>query len=89
VGWEADLINYFRNHADEQELSGERDTPTGRARSHAACSQVSDYLVIPDPMSGSEKHVAVLSHCGTPMSRVHTRAASSVANLVASTRAHP
>jgi hypothetical protein len=30
VEWEADLINYFRNHAGEKELVGERDTPTGR-----------------------------------------------------------
>jgi HAMP domain-containing protein len=30
VDWEADLINYFRNHAGEKELVGERDTPTGR-----------------------------------------------------------
>jgi HAMP domain-containing protein len=29
VDWEADLINYFRNHAGEKELVGERDTPTG------------------------------------------------------------
>src|SRR5271155_2446335 len=31
VDWEADLINYFRNHAGEKEIVGERDTPTGRA----------------------------------------------------------
>ncbi len=30
VDWEADVINYFRNHADEKLLIGERDTPTGR-----------------------------------------------------------
>lgn len=30
VDWEADLISYFRNHAGEKELVGERDTPTGR-----------------------------------------------------------
>ena len=30
VDWEADLINYFRNHSGEQELVGERETPTGR-----------------------------------------------------------
>ncbi|HMD50691.1 MAG TPA: DUF3365 domain-containing protein [Bryobacteraceae bacterium] len=30
VDWEADLINYFRNHADKKELIGERDTPAGR-----------------------------------------------------------
>jgi HAMP domain-containing protein len=30
VDWEADLINYFRNHAGEKELVGERDSPTGR-----------------------------------------------------------
>jgi HAMP domain-containing protein len=30
VDWEADLINYFRNHPVEKELSGERETPTGR-----------------------------------------------------------
>ena len=30
VDWEADLINYFRNHPGEKELMGERDTPTGR-----------------------------------------------------------
>jgi protein-histidine pros-kinase len=31
VDWEADIINYFRNHADEKLLIGERDTPTGRS----------------------------------------------------------
>ncbi len=30
VDWEADLINYFRNHAGQKELVGERDSPTGR-----------------------------------------------------------
>jgi HAMP domain-containing protein len=30
VEWEADLINYFRNHSTAKELVGERDTPTGR-----------------------------------------------------------
>ncbi len=30
VDWEADLINYFRNHTGEKELVGERDSPTGR-----------------------------------------------------------
>jgi HAMP domain-containing protein len=30
VDWEADLINYFRNHTGEKDLVGERDTPTGR-----------------------------------------------------------
>jgi protein-histidine pros-kinase len=30
VDWEADLINYFRNHTDKTELIGERDTPAGR-----------------------------------------------------------
>jgi protein-histidine pros-kinase len=30
VDWEADLINYFRNHGKEKEIVGERDTPTGR-----------------------------------------------------------
>jgi HAMP domain-containing protein len=28
--WEADLINYFRNNSDAPQVSGERDTPTGR-----------------------------------------------------------
>src|SRR5581483_6134116 len=31
VDWEADVINAFRNHADRNELIGERDTPTGRS----------------------------------------------------------
>ncbi|PYX89075.1 MAG: signal protein [Acidobacteria bacterium] len=30
VDWEADVIGTFRNHDDQKELSGERDTPTGR-----------------------------------------------------------
>jgi HAMP domain-containing protein len=30
VDWEADLINYFRDHSREKELVGERETPTGR-----------------------------------------------------------
>ena len=30
VDWEADLINYFRDHSGEMELVGERETPTGR-----------------------------------------------------------
>ena len=28
--WEADLVHTFRNNADKKELTGERDTPTGR-----------------------------------------------------------
>ena len=31
VDWEADLIDWFRNHPDDTELVGERDTPTGRS----------------------------------------------------------
>ena len=31
VDWEADVIQVFRNHADQTEFSGERDTPTGRS----------------------------------------------------------
>ncbi|WP_097459987.1 c-type heme family protein [Mangrovitalea sediminis] len=27
--WEADIVNYFRNHKDAKELIGTRDTPTG------------------------------------------------------------
>jgi HAMP domain-containing protein len=30
VDWEADLINYFRNHPAEKELVGEREASTGR-----------------------------------------------------------
>ncbi len=30
VDWEADLINYFRNHSDAAQLTGERETPLGR-----------------------------------------------------------
>ena len=29
--WEGDVINSFRNHGNEKELIGERDTPTGRS----------------------------------------------------------
>jgi protein-histidine pros-kinase len=28
-GWEADIIDYFRNHPEEKQLMGERQTPTG------------------------------------------------------------
>ena len=28
--WEADLVHTFRNNADKKEITGERDTPTGR-----------------------------------------------------------
>ena len=31
VDWEADVIQTFRNHSDQKEVSGERDTPTGRS----------------------------------------------------------
>jgi len=31
VDWEADLIDWFRNHPEDTELVGERDTPTGRS----------------------------------------------------------
>src|SRR5579871_4748366 len=31
VEWEADIVNYFRDHSDSKEFSGERETPTGRA----------------------------------------------------------
>ena len=29
--WEADIVTAFRNHADNTEIVGERDTPTGRS----------------------------------------------------------
>ena len=29
--WEADIINYFRDHPDKTELMGERNTPTGKS----------------------------------------------------------
>jgi HAMP domain-containing protein len=31
VDWEADVIGHFRNHPDQKELVGERDTPAGRS----------------------------------------------------------
>jgi HAMP domain-containing protein len=31
VDWEADVIERFRNHPDQNEFSGERDTPSGRS----------------------------------------------------------
>lgn len=31
VQWEADIVNWFRNHSGEKEILGERNTPTGRA----------------------------------------------------------
>jgi len=31
VDWEADVITHFRNHPEQKELVGERDTPSGRA----------------------------------------------------------
>lgn len=31
VDWEADVIQTFRNHAEQKELSGERDTPGGKS----------------------------------------------------------
>ena len=31
VDWEADVIKTFRNHSDQAELIGQRDTPTGRS----------------------------------------------------------
>jgi len=31
VDWEADLINHFRDHPEQKEMVGERDTPAGRA----------------------------------------------------------
>jgi protein-histidine pros-kinase len=31
VDWEADIVNNFRNHPQQAELLGQRDTPTGRS----------------------------------------------------------
>ncbi len=31
MDWEADVVNEFRNHAGTEEVTGERDTPTGKA----------------------------------------------------------
>jgi protein-histidine pros-kinase len=31
VDWEADVVNYFRNDQSKKEVSGERNTPTGRS----------------------------------------------------------
>ena len=30
AAWEVDIVDFFRNHEEETELIGERDTPTGR-----------------------------------------------------------
>jgi HAMP domain-containing protein len=31
VDWESDIIRYLRDHPDSQQVTGERDTPTGRS----------------------------------------------------------
>lgn len=31
VGWETDIVEAFRNHADQKEVIGQRETPTGRS----------------------------------------------------------
>lgn len=42
VGWEADIIEEFRNHEEKKELFGERDTPTGRSLYFARPIQISN-----------------------------------------------
>jgi methyl-accepting chemotaxis protein len=42
VDWEADVVNAFRNDAAQTELTGERDTPTGRMLYIARPIQIKD-----------------------------------------------
>jgi protein-histidine pros-kinase len=40
--WEADIVRYFREHPDETERVGERDTPNGRALYIARAMKIKD-----------------------------------------------
>jgi HAMP domain-containing protein len=40
--WEADVVNSFRNNDQQKELTGERDTPTGRSLYYARPLRVTD-----------------------------------------------
>jgi len=42
VEWESDIVNTFRNSADTQEISGTRETPTGRSLYLARPIQIKD-----------------------------------------------
>ena len=42
VEWEADVVNSFRNVADQKEINGERDTPSGRMLYLARPIQIKD-----------------------------------------------
>lgn len=42
VEWESDIVNAFRNSADTQEISGTRDTPTGKSLYLARPIQIKD-----------------------------------------------
>jgi len=42
VEWEADVVNTFRNVAERKEITGERDTPTGRMMYLARPIQIKD-----------------------------------------------
>ena len=54
VDWEADLINYFRNHAGEKELVGERDYSNGTHALHRAARHGRAGLPgMPQPAIGS------------------------------------
>ena len=42
VDWEADIVEQFRNHAEQEEISGERQTPSGDALYLARPIQIND-----------------------------------------------
>jgi len=42
VEWESDIVNTFRNNPERGEISGERDTPTGRSLYLARAFQIKD-----------------------------------------------
>jgi hypothetical protein len=62
VDWEADVIQVFRAHPEQKELSGERDTAAGRALFLATVVPTSKMV---GPVNISGQHTAIES-CDLP-----------------------
>ena len=65
VEWETDIVNAFRNNPDRAEISGTRDTPTGRALYLARPFQIKDKACLTCHTTAAEAPPAMVKIYGS------------------------
>ena len=65
VEWETDIVNAFRNNPDRAEISGTRDTPTGRALYLARPFQIKDKACLACHRTAAEAPPAMVKIYGS------------------------